>query len=110
MKLIIIVFVLSIVILPAFANVEVTNIEIYCPTATYNYTGLDVHFDPDLVICPLENGTGIIVSNTTSGNAIKLSLAPPTATRLGGVFASECPAGEFAYGITVLGTLLCAVP
>ena len=111
MKFIIFALAVSVmVVTPAFANVEVTNIEIFCPTATYDYTGLDVHFDPDLVICPLENGTSTVTANTTSGNAIRLSLAPPTATRLGGVFAMDCPAGELAYGISTLGTLLCAVP
>lgn len=43
-------------------------------------------------------------------NAIKLFLAPPTETRLGGVFAFTCPSGEYVYGITTNGTLLCSTP
>lgn len=44
------------------------------------------------------------------GNAIKLYLNTPTESRLGGVFVFTCPAGEWAYGITSAGELLCADP
>ena len=47
---------------------------------------------------------------TPEGKYIWWTLNPATNNTKGGVTTFNCPAGEFAYGITELGVVVCSTP